>query len=191
MIDLCRMQRQGQICKHGKGWGALVWSNTHTGERVASIGYRYETPEIYDESSLGWLEVEYTTRHYGGEPEKIKDTFLLIPKPQPFGGWRWFLQCPTTGELCIKLYMPLGASRFRSRKAFNLSYRSQREDWSGRATLKAQKICDKLGGGDGWYDFPEKPKWMRWHTYQRIADQHYEAEMVSVAGLCRKFGIGV
>ena len=65
--------------------------------------------------------------------------------------------------------MPPGAFTFASRKAYRLSYRSQRETRFDRALRQAQKIRTDLGGDPSLDEpFPAKPKGMRWHTYERL-----------------------
>ena len=94
----------------------------------------------------------------------------LITSPQPFGGVRWWFECPRTGRRAVKLYLPLGGHQFWSRHAYRLGYASQREDRKGRAQLQAIKIYRALGGDGHWMDGPPpKPKWMRWGTYDRLA----------------------
>jgi hypothetical protein len=94
----------------------------------------------------------------------------LLTSPQPFGGVRWWFECPRTGRRAVKLYLPLGGHQFWSRHAYRLGYASQREDRKGRAQLQAVKIYRALGGDGHWMDGPPaKPKWMRWRTYDRLA----------------------
>jgi hypothetical protein len=85
---------------------------------------------------------------------------------------RWWFECPRTGKHAVKLFLPLGGHRFWSRSAYGLGYASQREDRMGRAQRQATKIYRALGGDGHWMDgAPPKPKWMRWHTYERLADK--------------------
>jgi hypothetical protein len=77
------------------------------------------------------------------------------------------------------LYLPLGARRFASRRAYRLVYSSQRGTASDRARRGQAKIKARLIGDcdpDEW-DLPPKPRWMRWRTYQQFVDKYdrYEA----------------
>jgi hypothetical protein len=94
------------------------------------------------------------------------------------GGFRWWFTCPKTGRRCAKLYLPFGGSRFLSRESYRLRYRSQRETKVDRAWRIKRKIVRRLGGpADDWAgDLPDKPKWMRWSTYNRLADRWWVAE---------------
>jgi hypothetical protein len=67
----------------------------------------------------------------------------------------------------VKLYLPNGGWYFWSRRAYGLAYACQRETLVDRRMRKARKLSYALGG-DGDMDMPpQKPKWMRWNTYER------------------------
>jgi len=77
------------------------------------------------------------------------------------------------------LHLPLGARRFACRRAYRLAYVSQRGSAIDRAHRGQAKIKARLIGDcdpDEW-DLPPKPKWMRWHTYNRQVARYdrYEA----------------
>jgi hypothetical protein len=102
----------------------------------------------------------------------------LLTTPQRYGGQRWWFECPRTGKRAVKLFLPLGGHRFWSRHAYGLGYASQREDHMGRAQRQAIKVYKALRGDGHWMDgSPAKPKWMRWRTYDRLADklEYYNA----------------
>ncbi len=53
-----------------------------------------------------------------------------------------------------------------------------------RALHKAQEIREKLGGSANMMEpFPEKPKGMHWWTYERLRNEHDEAEMEQLLGM--------
>ena len=53
-----------------------------------------------------------------------------------------------------------------------------------RALHKAQEIREKLGGTANMMEpFPEKPKGMHWRTYERLRNEHDEAEMEQLLGM--------
>ena len=66
----------------------------------------------------------------------------------------------------------LGGRYFACRHCYRLAYPSQNENAGSRAIRRADKIRMSLGGSPGVLtDFPDKPKWMRWPTYQRLREQ--------------------
>jgi hypothetical protein len=96
----------------------------------------------------------------------------LLSMPQHLGGVRWWFECPRTGRRCVKLYLPRGGHRFWSRAAYRLGYACQREDRMYQAQRQALKVYRALEGEGNWRDgAPPKPKWMRWRTYERLADK--------------------
>jgi hypothetical protein len=87
-----------------------------------------------------------------------------------FGGQRLRFECPRCWRPCDILY---GGRRFYCRQCWRLTYHSQYDEWWERARSKAEKIRSKLGKPDfitpyDVYAFPDKPKWMRWRTYDRM-----------------------
>jgi hypothetical protein len=76
-----------------------------------------------------------------------------------------------------------------------LVYESQGEDIKYRAVRRAQKIRRRLGGNADLGDFfPDKPKRMRWATYERLmqkaekAGQEVDAAVEEWLGVARKGG---
>jgi hypothetical protein len=85
------------------------------------------------------------------------------------------------------LWKPNGATRFCSRQSWGrqVAYRSQFNDPTSRAHAGKERIKSRLIADldpDEW-DFPPKPKWMRWATYNRHTDQHDRYEDMLDRGL--------
>jgi hypothetical protein len=75
--------------------------------------------------------------------------------------------------------MPPGSPIFASRHAWprQVAYASQFEDPVGRAWRTKRRITQRLGNDDpNDYDLPDKPRWMRWRTYERLAKRYWAAE---------------
>jgi hypothetical protein len=122
----------------------------------------------------GWLRIRL-----GGLDQLIN----LTSRPRHFGGRQWYFICPATNRLATVLWKPNGSTRFCSRQTWGrqVAYRSQFLDRDNRAHQSKARINSRLcaiGGfdPDDW-DLPPKPKWMRWATYDRHAEQfdRYEA----------------
>lgn len=181
-LDLAYLRRKGLFVPDGVPHQQhLAWT-TSDGETRASIGMSYSTGE-----DGGWLRLKYTvTSYHQDEPIRVEETFQLVKRPQPFGGFRWFVLCPQLQTLCRVLYKPPGATRFRSRKGFRsrLAYRSQSggryDRWlRARDRLKAKVL--RAGPADfrekyADWDLPPKPPWMRWATYNRLSGQWADLE---------------
>jgi hypothetical protein len=100
--------------------------------------------------------------------------------PQPFGGQRWWWNCPKRGDLVSKLYKPSGGI-FASRKAYRLGYRSQRESPRDRALGRAFKARQRLVSLMASGDLISKPRGMRWRTYDRHMHRVKQAEATVTA----------
>jgi hypothetical protein len=120
----------------------------------------------------GWLRIQI------GSLEQWID---LATQPRYFGGRQWYFECPVTHRQCSVLWMPPGTKRFCSRQAWRrqVAYASQFATPADREHFGQAKIKSRLIRNldpDEW-DLPPKPKWMRWHTYNRQVERFeaYEA----------------
>ena len=127
----------------------------------------------------GWVRLRYTiTSHRTGQTTQHDYTVELTTTPQPFGGRRWWWVCPRRGDLVTKVYKPSGSGLFASRKAHRLAYRSQRQSPYDRALSHAFKHRRRLGSTGGIGDEIDRPKGMRWATFDRRMDKIDKAEAV-------------
>jgi hypothetical protein len=171
-IDVRYLHREG-LLKPGQ-WFSLRWSRA--GRETGSI----RGTVIGDGKPE---QVFLTYRHRsgsGGEWEEAREPVPLTWTACNFGGERpWFI-CPGArcGRRVAILYGP--GRYFLCRHCYDLRYESQREDKTHRALRRAQKIREQLGGSANMTEqFPEKPKGMRWSTYERLWFEHHEAEWSS------------
>ena len=74
------------------------------------------------------------------------------------------------------MWLPPGATRFCSRQAWGkqVAYSTQFEAPFNRAISAREKVKSRLIGDldPSEWDLPPKPKGMRWHTYERLADKY-------------------
>jgi hypothetical protein len=70
----------------------------------------------------------------------------------------------------LKLFLPNGAHRFAGRVAHGLAYQSERLSRLQRWHYHQSRPYAKLGVRYRYVGQPppEKPKWMRWPTYDRL-----------------------
>jgi hypothetical protein len=128
----------------------------------------------------GWVRLKYgMTDYWTDEWLDIDDKILLASSPPPFGGLRWWFVCPRSNRRVRKLYLPLGGRHFWSRRAYRLAYASQRETVYDRAMRRARKLYLRLDGDPADDTYPDKPKRMRWTTYNRLMDKLVAADGVA------------
>jgi hypothetical protein len=147
----------------------LSWTNR--GRPTGSIGYR---------ACADRIELHYTCND-----ESVRQEISFTHTPTNFDGWRKRFECPRCWRPCDVLY---GGRRFFCRKCWRLTYQSQYDQWWERARSRAEKIRTKLGqpGFITPYDFdrfPDKPKWMRWATYERLKSEDAQLMRACSAGL--------
>ena len=148
----------------------IAWTNSYTGEQFASGLITAEMSGRYE----GWFQIQIGQLH-----QRIN----LITQPRHFGGQQWYFVCPYTHRPASVLWKPPGAQSFASRQKWGrqVAYSSQFLDRIDRAHRGQAKIKSRLrlmGGFDqDEWDFPPKPKWMRWRTYNRAEEKfnHYES----------------
>lgn len=182
VLSISALRRDGFL---RRGWasGSLIWSTTHSKRRVADIGFERRIGE-----EEGTLRVFYTST-IAGETTRSDYTIDMLATAQPLGGRRWWLICPLTGARCAKLYMPSGSTKFAARTAYRrLAYRSQRAAPFDRACERAWDLRHKLGDRHGALgDSIEKPRWMRWRTFETKLARVRQAEAQADALLLRRF----
>lgn len=184
ILNLSKLIRDRMIQPNRNWGGSLVWSNVSTGAEIGSVRYEARTG-----SDRGHLRLMYTTtNHWSGEKRHSDYSITLTTRPQPFGGLRWWFVCPRTGRLAAKLYLPNGAHSFASRGAYRLAYRLQRQSRYDRRIGQAFKLRRRLGCESGLDDHIEKPKWMRWRTYNRTLDKIERLEGLVDHEFMERFG---
>jgi hypothetical protein len=176
VLDLRVLRRQGLFRPDTfRGGITISWDNCH-----ASAGICYDS----NENPPPYFTIKYSVPGKNGERLSIEDKIYLERFPQPFGGFRYYFICPSTGKRAQCLYSPPGSDYFRSRHAFHgrLQYRSQQIPLHWRYLEQSQKVRERVlrAGPPDWRkwadvggDFPPKPPRMRWATYNKLK-QRYE-----------------
>jgi len=169
--DLCvfSLKRLGMLTSGYSG--VLRWTDSRTGEDLGCIHLR---------TSAGRIDLKYKAQAYGQDWEEIEETVFLTQTSPNYGGNRVWLLCPQCNSRRAKLY---GSKYFRCRGCLDLCYKSQLEGESTRlmsAMYKIRHQMDNYNGLDDW--FPEKPKGMRWRTYNGLYERYMalDEQMVSV-----------
>ena len=161
-LDLNRLLRQGSV-RSGARTGPLCIQWTRDGQVLAQV---WITANM-EGNCQGWLRLQL------GDQQQ---TIHLRAMPRHFGGRQWYFICPCTYHSVSVLWMPPGATQFASRQFWGrrVAYASQFQTPLDRALHANDKIKARLiaeFNPDAW-EFPPKPKWMRWRTYQRHVERH-------------------
>lgn len=175
-LDVRRLQRDGLLTPGG----VFGWQWTHNGEKVASIDIRTDP---------GRVMLSYRRRSGGGDWKSEEYPVWLDWTACTYGGRRaWFL-CPARGCRRRVAILYCGAI-FACRHCYRLAYRCQRETADDRAARRADRIRERLGwepgilNGEG-----DKPRGMRWRTYEHLTAEHEVLVCKSLAGMARFLGI--
>ncbi len=141
------------------------WSWSQRGEPSGNIMIRMA---LADNRPLS-MQLDYRTRQGDGNWRHMLETVRLDWQPCRFGGWRAWIHCPVCSRTVAVLY---GGTRFLCRHCQQLTYASQREDVIDRAQRRGEIAMEKLGCRNGFVGgFVSKPKWMRWTTFERLAQK--------------------
>jgi hypothetical protein len=175
-LDLNRLARKGFV-KLGAATGPV------------GIGWRHS---YWDELIQGTISADMTGQSEGWlhvRAGNFSQCIALISQKRHFGGRQWYFLCPRLDRTASVLWKPPGAKRFLSRRAWGqqVAYASQFLDRDNRAHYGQSKLKSRLCSigqfdPDEW-DFPPKPKWMRWKTYNRYEERFDRHEAQLNAGL--------
>ena len=187
-LEINRLARRGFILpgsRTGPTW--IQWTDSYTGEVTAGGTITASMEGNFE----GWFALQL------GD---LQQSIELRANRRHFGGRQWYFVCPRTNRLVSVLWRPPGARQFASRQFWGrqVAYASQFETasdraWRGKAKVKARLIADL--DPEEW-DFPPKPKWMRWGTYKQLAerfdvydDMTYPADDTKlIARLIKRYG---
>ncbi len=163
-LDVMQLARAGFL----SGWRRAGWQWTYRDGTHARIDI---------EGGRDQINLSYRVRSGDEDWQSVEQRVPIRWTPCRFGGERpWFVcDVRSNGVYCgrhvAKLY---GAGRlFACRRCYRLGYGVQRGGPMDRAHHHVARLHRKLGAS---YEGPErppppKPKWMRWKTYSRIANQ--------------------
>jgi hypothetical protein len=184
-LDVMKLARAGYLSgpRHG-GW---QWT------------YRDETRAVISiTAGRDAVTLDYRVRSGGEDWQHVDQRVPIRWTSCRLGGERPWFVCDVQangvhcGRQVAKLY---GSGRlFACRHCYRLGYQAQRGGPMDRAHHHLGRLHRKLGAD---YDGPDglpppKPKWMRWKTYSRLAQQIEAGEerldVVFVAGAQRFFG---
>jgi hypothetical protein len=173
-LNINRLIQSGAIQPGAHVQSGTIWRNTYCGELTAKFEAKISSTEE------GWFRIRIAEI---GLDQRIK----LVSCPRHFGGRQWYFICPFMDRRVSVLWMPPGARYFACRQRWGrgVAYLSQclgNEDRAERGKTKINSRLCSLGGfnPDDW-NYPPKPKWMRWRTYNRLIEKFDRYDEVSDA----------
>lgn len=174
-LDVRHCARAGML-RPGR---CTVWKWRFRDEVVAAINVQVEPDRLILKYRHGDGGSEWKDEHY---------SVRIVRTACRFGGTRpWFL-CPARG--CGRRVAVLyGGGIFACRQCHELAYRSSRESVSERAAQRAEKVRARLGWEPGILNGSgEKPKRMRWATFERLSGEHDDGLRVFTRAMMSRFG---
>ena len=163
-IDVRRWQRERILRAGASGtWG---WSNSETGERTSTIGYR--------------VGDDFVNLDYAISGKASGQRIALDRTACTYGGTRAWFVCPIRGERVAVLY--LRAGRFACRHCQRIAYASQSGDVIDRTWRRQRGAEARLIGGR------DRPVGMHRRTFERIKTVIADCEAVRSQALGVAFG---
>ena len=132
----------------------------------------WATGESINLSILAGQRVQF---HYKVDGQTVEPyTAQLVTTAQHLGGVRWWWLCPFCRRRVAHLYMV--GQVWRCRHCGRLTYATiqERRDLLGTIDVRLGQLQRRLKGSGNFLTLPAKPKWMRWHTYERLAGEYRE-----------------
>jgi len=183
VLNIGRLRKDGLL---RSGSGSLHWHNSH-GKEVASAGFRCALS-----GDSGALTLQYNYPDPDSGERKDVECFIPISSvPLNYGGRRWFMHCPYTGQRAVKLYKFSRIDKFCHRTSVRPlpTYESQRVSGASRIFDQRWRLRRRLGDTvSDLFSEPVKPKWMRWRTFEKYAACDAELEARESDYLLRLLG---
>jgi hypothetical protein len=158
--------------EYALAWGYWTTKHWHWQGQRCSAELRIDRTAGYTLAAAGVTISYYALDDVGRCTHVVaSERAAIVEQPVGFGGVRRWLCCPGCGSRIRVLY---GGHRLRCRRCLGLRYRCQMLQRPDRAYRRATKIAQRCDPRATWGNgFPGKPKWMRWRTWERLAE-HYE-----------------
>lgn len=186
-VDLAWMIRNGRAIPGELRRGNLSW--TSRGQPSGNISYSCDMRDL----EAAWLELRFTvsSRSTGTSRDCAQRIALSWTVPN-YGGRRWWMHCPHTGQRVGKLFVPPEGELFASRQAWRLSYQSQRAADHDKPFEALFRLQRKLGGRQGWEaGLAKRPKGMWKRTYDRYWQAYWQLDdecSAVMAGMMLRLG---
>jgi hypothetical protein len=182
-INLALCLRRGWVRNGWSGSGRLTW--TGSGGWSASINHTYN---LLDPENA-WMKLNYRNRRGGDDWVSREQHIRLVYTVPPFGGRRWWFECPVRRNRAGVLYLPNGGDIFAGRRAWGIAYRSQRSHSRDRAFERLFAIQRRLGCLEGWEQPIRRPKGMWRRTFERLEAEYWEWDARCALEMAQAFAL--
>lgn len=183
-LDLARLMRLGPICDGMAGHGVLDWSID--GQSIGTVHFRLDLRD----AAAARLVLAFGIADGAGKPRSLSQAIRLAFTVPNFGGRRWWLICPVTGQRVRCLHLPVGGDRFASRQALGLGYRVERLGHFDRPFEKLFRLQRRLGGA-GWGVEPKRRKGMWQRSFDQHLARHADLDAACGVAVLRRMGAAV
>lgn len=175
-LDLAQLMRLGPVRDGMAGDGWLEWRQD--GQRLGWIRFRIDLRQ----PSEARLILEF--RAGQGETVRLRQSIRLAFTVPNYGGRRWWLICPYTGQRVRCLYLPPGGARFAGRKALGLAYQVERLGQFDRPFARLHRQRRKLAGEHE----PMRTKGMWQRSYEQRLAALVAADAACLSAISAKIG---
>jgi hypothetical protein len=151
--------RLGPVKGEQAAYGQVEWSRDDT--KVGNLNFRLEL----DFPEFCRLVLDFAVSNPDGQNAPVRQVIALTLTQQNFGGRRWWMVCPITGQRARILHLRPGDDRFASREALELAYRSERLTHFDRPFERMFRAQRKLGRAAGLGVEVTRPKGMWRRTF--------------------------
>lgn len=169
-IDIAYLLRRGSVRDGLCGNGRLRWK--FKDGRFLEAAYKFDMRYPETASLTLYFKGQAVATNAGGITQHIRLTYT---RPN-YGGRRWWMLCPETGQRVRMLHRPRGGERFACRDAWRLGYRSQRLSHYDRPFARLFRFQYRLGSPQGWGYEPKRIKGMWYRTYERALERYRELD---------------
>ena len=167
-LDLAWLMRLAPIREGEAGTGEIKW--TVDGDLIGALRFQLDLRTI----GTAGLILHYNLAATQSQRKPTRQVIKLTALAQYFGGHRWWMRCPMTGEKVRIVYLSPGADRFAGRKALGLAYRVERLNRFDRPFEKLFRAQQRLGNSQGLGTGLARPKGM-WHRNFAVHAKRFEA----------------
>jgi hypothetical protein len=167
-LDVATLRRMGGLTPGAVA--DLTWTDG-CGERIGAI----RTVRSRDNAAPVLTLMYCASADAVGAWTEIREQIFLNITPCTYGGQRLWFTCP--GCLARRRVLYCHRARFRCRQCHDLAYPSTRENAHDRSVRRETKLQKRLGTSrDSLFRIPEKPRGMRWRTYEgavvKLLEEH-------------------